>query len=112
MKKIILGGALCFIFTNTFADYVRTTTNGGSNGYKETIKEVTGGNTVISCKDPGYEACPTSSYNASEQPAIDYAISQIVVGRLAGTAVIQGYSVTWSSDNREMTNSSIRVTVN
>ena len=112
MKKIILGGALCFIFSNTFADYVRTTNNGGAHGYNETKKEVTGGNTVIDCKDPGYEACPTISYNSSEQPAINFAIAKIAMGTLSGSEIIEGHTVRWSSDDTVMTNSTISVTAN
>lgn len=109
MKKIILGATLCFMFTNTFADYVRTTEKGGPHGYDKTEKSITGGNTLISCKDPGFEPCPTISYNSSEQSAIDFAIAKIAMGTFSGSEIIEGHTVTWSSDGSEMNNSTIRV---
>ena len=111
-RKTIIGLAFCCIYNCTYADYIRTTTNGGKNGYQVTQKTIIDGNTVIDCVDPGYEVCPTISYSPSEQPAINFAISKIGMGTLSGSDVIEGHIVTWFSDDCEMTNSTIRVTIN
>ncbi len=108
-SKTMFGLVFCCICNYTYADYIRTTYNGGKNGYQVTQKTVIDGNTEINCVDPGYEACPTISYNSNEQPAIDYAITQITQGFLSGTETINGVTVNWQSLDRQMINSRIIV---
>lgn len=112
LNKIMIGLAFCFIYNYTYADYIRTTSNGGKYGYDIIHKLVIDGDTSIDCLNPGFEACPTLSYNPSEQPAIIFAIAKIGRGTLSGSDVIEGHIVTWFSDDCEMTNSTIRVTIN
>lgn len=109
IKQIILGVTLCFAFNSSFANYTRVTKNGGANGYDKTSKTVVGENTDISCSDPGFEPCPTASFNPLEQPLINYALDQISVGNLKGSYSSGGLTVTWLSDSSRMLNSSISV---
>ncbi len=109
MKKYILVLVISFIYNYSFSQsYIRKTKNGGINGYNYTSHKIDSkSDTKIKSNGPGYEKCPTKSGKPAEQPAIDYAIKLISTGILKGQGTIEGVSIKWKSDNKEMSNSLI-----
>lgn len=108
-KNLILATLIVFSVNESFAYYTRTTTNGGPNGYKKTTKDVVDGNTTIECSDPGYDACPNRPANPTQGGLVDAAISSIQGGTLSGSITTAEGTVTWTSDDTNMTNSIITI---
>jgi hypothetical protein len=109
IKSLIVASLIAFSVSNSFATYVRTTVNGGPNGYNKTSKTADGENTTISCQDPGYEACPLSPANPLHGGLVDAAVSRIQSGQLSGSLTNSNGTVTWTSDDTSMTNSTITI---
>ncbi len=122
MKKTLLAIAgIVLLATVTHADYVRTTRDGGPDGYNSTSKEVSGQNTTIECSDPGFESCPTivnpgdgGIPAAAQEICYEHAIGQIREGRTVGQKVIDvrgmgRFAVTWSSRDENAYSSKIEI---
>jgi len=108
-KNLIVAALVVFSVSNSFAWYTRTTSNGGPNGYDKTSKDITDGNTTISCTNPGYSACPNRPANPAHDELVDAALAQIASGNLSGSITTADGTVNWTSDDSNMTNSSITI---
>jgi len=118
MKNQILLVIALIYAQSAFATYVRTTFNGGPNGFFETSDVRTGNNRTISCKDPGTNPCPKIFVNNQGDDAsildkvnnlLNYAYLQIESGILNGNHSENNLMVTWSAESPLMSNSEIKI---
>ncbi len=112
-KSLILCSAILVLMAVSSADarFTRVTRDGGPHGFKDTWVERDGDETYIECSGPGWTKCPDKSVVPVEQDLVDYAVLQIELGNLNGllTDPGSGLTVSWDSDDVEMSNSDIVV---
>lgn len=94
-------GLVCITASEAGAKYVRTTHNGGPNGYSNVRVQRGIFNTNINCNGPGMEVCPYLSYDGPTDVLVEAAMQQIEVGGPSvGEMMHEGKVVRWRSQNK------------